>query len=283
MTYRATVEPAFRYCSPLFMPVISNTWIDRFQTAQNNALETVTECHAATSRDHLHQECKLIPVREHLELLSTQFLANAMQPHHPSHAIVTAPPAPHLNMKPLLQTKYGAALTPYLSDGVIFPSNSKKVLSALHMSATKAPIESLQRNRVLGTRPPEISSDEANLPQTLRTTLTQLRSGWCKDLKTHHHYIGNATDNLFPDCQRLPQSTFHLLTCPANPTVFTPWDCWKLPRETAEFFSSTQSFAHLFPLDLPPPLPLEPPPVGHRPRCRPARGVLMCRGATTPG
>jgi hypothetical protein len=225
--------------------------------AQNNAFRTVTGCHAAASHDHLHQECKLIPVREHLELLSTQFLANAMQPHHPSHAIVTASPAPRPNIKPSLQTKYGAALTPYLSDGVIFPSNYKKVLSALHTSATKAAIESLQPNRVLGTRPPEISPDEEKLPRTVRTTLTQLRSGWFKDLKTYKHYIGNATDNLCPDCQRLPQSTFHLLTFPANPTVFTPWDLWKLPRETAEFLSSTQSFAHLPLLDLalPPPTP----------------------------
>jgi hypothetical protein len=82
MTYRATVEPVIGYLNPIFKPIISKTWIAKLQFAQNKALRHVTGCHAVTSMDHLHQECKLMPVDQHLDLLATRVLANALQPHH---------------------------------------------------------------------------------------------------------------------------------------------------------------------------------------------------------
>jgi hypothetical protein len=95
---------------------------------------------------HLHQEAKIMPISEHLDLLSTQFLANALQPHHPSHSLVTVPPAPRAHLKPSQQTKYGAAVAPYLNDGVVFPTSYKNVLSALHTSATQSAINRLAGN-----------------------------------------------------------------------------------------------------------------------------------------
>jgi hypothetical protein len=161
MTYKATIMPVISYLALLWKPVISKTWIDKIQVAQNNALHTVNGCHAAASMDHLHQECKLQPVDNHLDLLATQFLENAMQPHHPSHEIVIAPPAPRPNMKPSLQTRFSSSLTPFLNDdGVVAPVSYKKVLSALRTSATQKSIASLKHNRDLGTRPPAVSSQE---------------------------------------------------------------------------------------------------------------------------
>jgi hypothetical protein len=81
-----------------------------------------------------------MPVKPHLELQAMQFLENAMQTSHPSHQIVTEPPAARPHLKPTLQTKYRAALTPYLSDGVIKEISYKGVLKALHTSATESVI-----------------------------------------------------------------------------------------------------------------------------------------------
>lgn len=107
-----------------------------------------------------------MPVRCHLDMLATQFLANAMQPHHPSHAIVTAPPGPHAHLKPSLQSKFGTSLEPYLTDGVILPINYKKVENALHTSAVKSAIDAQAPNRVLGTKPHEVSTQEGASAKT---------------------------------------------------------------------------------------------------------------------
>jgi hypothetical protein len=181
-TYRAMVEPIFGYGVPLFMPIISKTWIDKIQIEQNQTLGMVTGCHAAASEAHLHHECKLLPVKRLLDLLATQFLANAMQTHHPSHSIVTAPPVPRAHLKPTLQTKYDSALTPYLTNSVILSSNYKKVVSALHTSAVQAAIANQPVNRVLGTAPPDISEKEIQIPREHQTTLSQLCSDFCKRL-----------------------------------------------------------------------------------------------------
>jgi hypothetical protein len=263
MTYKSTVMPVISYLVPLWKPVISKTWIVKLPVAQNEALRTIMGCHAAASMDHLHQECKLQPVDNHLDLLTTQFLANAVQPHHPSHEIVTAPPAPRPNMKPSLQTCYGASLTPYFNDdGVVAPTNYKKVLSALHMSVTKKSIEIIKPNRVLGTRPPEFSPQEKLLPRLHRTTLNQVRSGFCKNLKSYQKFIRATDDDRCPECNLLvPQSSEHLFYSPANTMVLTPRNRWKRSRDAVEFLSSAPSFdnlAALAPL-FPPPLP-EPPP-----------------------
>jgi hypothetical protein len=118
---RATVEPVIGYCGSLWKPIISESWLSKFQAAQNNALRTVSGCHSASSMDYLHQEYKILPVGKHLDLLSSQFLASALRRSHPSHELVTAPSRPH--MKSSLQTKYGPALAPYLHEGVVTEAN----------------------------------------------------------------------------------------------------------------------------------------------------------------
>jgi hypothetical protein len=106
-----------------------------------------------------------LPVKEHLELLSKQYLANTLQSFHPSHDLVTAPPEPRAHLKPSLQTKYGEALAPYLNeDGVILQINYKKVLNALHTTASNSAIENYAPNRVLGCRPPLVNEEEKLLP-----------------------------------------------------------------------------------------------------------------------
>jgi hypothetical protein len=87
-----------------------------------------------------------MPVGQHLDLLVTQFLASALRRSHLSHGIVTAPPAARPHMKPSLRTTYSPALEPYLHEGVITEINYKPTLTALHTTATKAAIQSLQPN-----------------------------------------------------------------------------------------------------------------------------------------
>jgi hypothetical protein len=170
-----------------------------------------------------------------------------MKPDHPSHSIVTEPAAARPNIKPTLRTKFESALDPYLRDGVIHPQSYKKVLSALHTSAVQSAIAKQGPNRVLGMKPPEVSAREKLLPQIHRTTLNQLSSGFCNDLKDYQHFITASPDDRCPDCHHLPQTTNHIFCCPANRTDLSCWDLWKHPKESDEFLSTTPSFAHLPP------------------------------------
>jgi hypothetical protein len=154
-----------------------------------------------------------------------------MQVHHPSHKIVAALPGPRVYLKPTLQSKYGQSLVPYLNqDGIIPQSIYKKVMSALHTSATKSAIKNLALNRVLGRRTPEVHKSKQELPRAYRTNLNQLRSDFCDGLSSYKHFIGASKDDRCPDCHLLPHSTFHLFNCPANLTDLV----YRGPLETSQ-------------------------------------------------
>ena len=74
----------------------------------------------STSTGYLHADTQVLPLHDSLSLLSTQFLARALQPTHPSHNLVTSPPGPR-NMKNTLQSLLIHRVEPYMEDGVVPP------------------------------------------------------------------------------------------------------------------------------------------------------------------
>ena len=66
-------------------------------------LRAATGAHAAASFEHVHQESLVLPVEDHLNLLSRQFLAQASLATHASHAVVSAAPGPRDARKSLTQ------------------------------------------------------------------------------------------------------------------------------------------------------------------------------------
>ena len=147
MTYKSIIAPVMHYAAPIWMPNISNTSLAKLQIIQNKALRIATGCYTASSADHVHHETKTLPMSEHLSLLSTQFLANALKPLHVSHAVVTTPLGPW-RMKETLQSKFCDAVSPFLTDGVIPPASYNQVLTTLHTTAVAKAIASSGPNRV---------------------------------------------------------------------------------------------------------------------------------------
>jgi hypothetical protein len=39
LTFRATIEPVIGFSGPIWMPIVSQTWLDKFQRAQNSVLQ----------------------------------------------------------------------------------------------------------------------------------------------------------------------------------------------------------------------------------------------------
>ena len=84
-----------------------------------------------------------------------------------------------------------------------------------------------------------------HLPQKSRTTLAQLRSGHCAQLRDFQLRLGKINDETCPDCELFPQNVKHLFECPAKPTMLSVTDLWDNPVEVVDHLRSSPSFNHL--------------------------------------
>ena len=98
----------------------SNTSPSLIQKLQNSALRKATSCDKMTSIDYLYEETKMLPVQDHVSLISSQYLARVLQPNNPSHSVVTSPSSSR-NMKQLLQSRFLHYVAPHLSNVILPP------------------------------------------------------------------------------------------------------------------------------------------------------------------
>ena len=193
-------------------------------------------------------------VKDHLRLLSAQFLAKCLQPHHPSHHYVRLPPGPRL-MKHTLQSKVGSLVEPYLNgDGVIEPGSYQSTIQSLHTDVVASAVGRLAPNHVLNRKPPDIDSRESYLPRITRSVLAQLRSGFCSRLNSYQFKIGCIDNENCPECGTAPHSAAHLFACPNIPTNLRVEVLWTNTWAAATFLCSLPSFNFL-PAPGPPPPP----------------------------
>ena len=179
LTHKCFIRSLFNYAAPVVYPSYSATSIKKLQRVQNKSLRLATGCHAASSIDHLHAEAMELPVKEHLHLLSAQFLAQSLQPHHVSHPNTTLDQGPR-KLKDTLCSKVLADVSPYLEDdGTLQRGNYAAVKNQLHPDIVSKNIRNSNNNRVIGLPPPPVNSNENHLPRIIRVTLAQLRSGFC--------------------------------------------------------------------------------------------------------
>jgi hypothetical protein len=131
-----------------------------------------------------------MPVAAHLSMLCTQFLANWLQPSHPSHDLVKLPPGPRKNaqgrpLKETLSSKFGDAVAAYLQDGILLEIRYKKTEDQIPTAAVSASIAAAGPNPVLSVIPPDIHPSESSLPRVFQTTFYQLRGDKCSNLKSY--------------------------------------------------------------------------------------------------
>ena len=199
-------------------------------------------------------------------MLCKQFLVGALRPAHPSHELVTCSPGPRANNRvPLLQSAYLADLSHLLEpDGAAAPDRHNASIRSIHSSSVQHYISVSPPNKVLSTRPPEISPSETRLPRPYRSALAQLRSGHCSKLNTYKFKIGLSDTDLCPECGRRPHTTQHLFDCRSSPTPLSVGDLWTDPVAVARHLTSLTAFAALPPLGPPDRRPPPEPPPGAR-------------------
>ena len=227
-TYKATGRSTLEYAAPIWSPLISDTNWQRLQSCQNQALRAATGCLAMTGTDHLHKECKILPVRIHSEMVTKQFAAACFQNSHPGNKHINLP-KPARNLKPTLMRHEDEVAE-------LFRSGSyKENLKKIHTTTVKHTLATYSENRVLQAQAPEIHKEEKTLPRDTRSQLARLRSGFARQLKSYLSRIDQSVRDECPDCGCTPHDTVHLFNCTANPTTLSPLDLWKNPRRCAEF------------------------------------------------
>ena len=253
VTYKSLIDSLISYAAPVWFPNTSHSSIAKLQTIQNSALRIATGCVKMTDIDHLHTEAKTLKVGEHLKMLCSQFLATCLQPNHVSFPIVNADSGPR-RIKQSLQTGFRDQIDDLLVDGRI--TDIKEARKVIHTRAVREAIGSRNTNGVLLMAAPDVDEAETDLPRAARTTLAQLRSGYCSSLNTFKHRIDPSQPPVCPCCRQADHTTGHLFDCPEHPTELSPLDLWQRPGEAVEFLRTWPCLDRLH-RERPPP---EPPP-----------------------
>jgi hypothetical protein len=94
VTFKSLIRSLITYACPVWFPNLSKANITELQTIQNKALRFATGTQQMAHLDHLHSETKVLPVKNHLSMLCSQFLASALRPHHPSHQTINSHTGP---------------------------------------------------------------------------------------------------------------------------------------------------------------------------------------------
>ena len=198
-------------------------------TEKSNTHRTriATGCHKMSSIDHLHTEAEMLSYGT--ELLSAQYLARCLEPGNVCHPITTRA-IPERQMKEMLYTRHRNTVEPMMVE------NDRK--ATLHTAAVAKVVQCHERNVVLDGRPPPISNSEKELTRKERSTLAQLRSGYCRLLGSYKSRIKkDANLDVCADCGTTPHDVKHLLVCPAHPTTMIPSDQWSRPTDAVRELS----------------------------------------------
>lgn len=234
-TYKALGQSVLNYGCQIWSPNLKDSNWKQLQTQQNVALRIATGCVQMTPIHHLHSETKILPVKEHCNMLSKQFLLTKHLPEHPNHR--NLPPDTPLDriMKKTLETNFGHEIRQMIPANGLNSDNLKSKINEIHTSTVRNTLRDRPFNGVLHARPPEIDKSESTLPRKTRTTLAQLRSGYSPFLNSYMSRINEETTDTCPQCGNGPHDTNHVFSCPDKPTSLTPESLWNSPREVAAF------------------------------------------------
>ncbi|XP_037819861.1 uncharacterized protein LOC119609216 [Lucilia sericata] len=229
-TYQTIGRSVVNYAAPVWTPRVSDTQWKKLQSCQNAALRTVTGCIQMTCEEHLHDETKMLSVKEHNIMLSKQFLLGCHRRGHPNHHLTELEPPPRHVRKDLRM--YESDIQEHLDD-IEDESSYRTALNTIHQQAVEDSINSHRDSIILGGRPPPVANEERNLPRRTRVVLAQLRSGWCTRLNSYWSRINDTIQDLCPACGIGPHNVQHLFNCRANPTQLEPESLWTQPLDAA--------------------------------------------------
>ena len=128
-------------------------------------------------------------------------------------------------MKETLYTRHRNTVEP-----MMIKNDRKATLQALHTAAVVKAVKCHERK--------PISNAEMELTRKERSTLAQLRSGYCRLLGSYKSRIKkDANLDVCATCGTTPHDVKHLFVCPAHPTTLIPSDLWSRPTDAVRELS----------------------------------------------
>jgi hypothetical protein len=240
--YKQFIRPTINYASPVWHPLLSDHNLTTLQTTQNKALRTITGCTHSTPQQHLHNETKILPIRNHLEMIGTQFYAKTRLPTHPCHKTLLQPTPQRLKQPP----SSTGALYKQILNHIPPPPPNTTTTKHIHTQLTHSYMTNRPPNNILNEPPPEINPDFNNLPRHLQISLARLRCGHHPNLQHYKHRF-EINQTVSPTCTRcgmaLENVEHFLLNCPSNYRPRRHWgitslkDLWTRPTAAGSFIS----------------------------------------------
>ena len=165
-TYKSICRSTLEYGNQIWSPIIEeNNW-SKLQRVQNKALRIATGCLQMTSESHLHQETKVLPVKEHCKMIGKQYVAACHLPGHPGRK----------NLHNLAGRQMKKSIMQHSTEisGIFTDTEPsyKSVLRKIHTESVAETISKYPANKVFDQKPPDISDEEKKLPRVARTELS---------------------------------------------------------------------------------------------------------------
>ena len=219
-TYLTIGGSILSYCCSVWTPSLKDTNWSRLQRAKNSALRIATGCLKMADVAELHQVARELPVLQHNELISQQFVLACHPPQHPCHQLCHRP----LDYRPVrrlsLIGRFKPNIQQYLAKEPLSNTSCKSAISSINHDAVRTAIESSSTNQPNG-RPPPIATAEQTLPRKTRTILVQLRTGHSRILGQYMNRIDPTARNHCHNCGQSPHDAHHLFGCHSKPTTLT--------------------------------------------------------------
>jgi hypothetical protein len=229
-TYKTITRPILEYASTIWSPIASHTNINKLQIIQNNALRIATGCTRDTNIQHLHDECSILPLTQHMQIHASQLLQKSQHPDHPLHPLTLLPHPPRTK-KPTIFHNNAYTINIPTDNTNITHDTIKQNMRIIHTRAVQTHLNNRQHNKLINCTAPPIHSSEQGLCRAVRRTLAQLRTDKSPILHAYLHKISPDThpSPLCPLCTQQEHTTTHLFNCTHVPSCLSPLDLWTNP------------------------------------------------------
>jgi len=108
---------------------IEQNALGNLQSCLYAGLRTALGCVKMTSVDHLHAEAKIMPVKNHCNMITKQFLLATQKPEHPNQSNILAP-RPLRAMKNIIKESYSTNIQHLVQKDGISDVEYNKVLNS---------------------------------------------------------------------------------------------------------------------------------------------------------
>jgi hypothetical protein len=242
IVHKQFIESTLNYAYPVWGPIISTSNWTKLEKVQNGALRTITGCLRTTPIPHLQSETKILPIKDHLDIIGTQFYSKTLNPDHPLHLALRPIPTPRT------KKNTPALYFSHIYNTIPPPPPNLPIIKHIHTQLTSRSLAQRPQNNILNALPPEINREEQSLDRQSRVCLSRLRCGHHPSLQKYKYRFHQSPTSNCSRCHLpVPEDVYHLLlACPSlaaarlYSNISSLEDLWSRPVAVASFLKAAR-------------------------------------------